>query len=311
VVRLFTRKGDERSGDFAESAEEVRAFALAYKDRNVYVAPNPTNSTLGARHTAAEVTHWSYFLIDMDPVEEQFNAENALSVALLWFGEWMGWDFDAHKGMRPIIIDSGRGMQAWIRLEDIALDDVTVNIGISTQRRVFLSRMVARRANGYWLKKLDEKLGVCHGCRIDTSVSDLPRVMRCPGTVNVKTGRTAEFVHATDYVFKGLAELIVSGTPSAALTDPEPPTDLEAGLPWQEVFPHLTRMAQTYLSQGQEEPGRHKVMWHTAKKLHELGVTRQEARKALRWANALKGEDAALPPDQVKHALDTAYGNVV
>jgi hypothetical protein len=49
-------------------------------------------------------------------------------------------------------------------------------------------------------------------------------------------------------------------------------------------------------------------MWHTAKKLQELGCSREEARKALRWANRLKGKEAALPRDQVEHALATAYG---
>lgn len=296
---MFSRGGDERDGDFARSSAEIRTFARNYRTRNIYVAPNPTCSTVGSRHSASDVTHWSYFLIDMDPVEEEYNAMGALNEALLWLGEWMGIDFSRRQ---PIIIDSGRGMQAWIRLADTLLDDQE---GDFESRRV--DRMTARRVNGYWLKRLDERLGLIYGCRIDTSVSDLPRVMRCPGTFNVKTGRMASFIVHTDRVFTGLANRLITGTPRTAIENPEPTEGIAPGQAWQDVFVHLTRMAQVYLTQGQAEPGRHKVMWHTAKKLKEVGVTRKEALKALRWANALRGEDEELPLDQVKHALDTAY----
>ena len=89
--------------------------------------------------------------------------------------------------------------------------------------------------------------------------------------------------------------------------DPEPPTGIARGQRWQSVYSHLTMSAQEYLTRGKAEPGRHKVMWHTARKLQELGVTRAEARRALRWANALQGEEEELEPEQIEHALDTAY----
>lgn len=306
VVRLFSRTGDYCTGDFAQSAAEIRTFAKTYKGHNIYVAPNPADSTLGTRHTAQAVTHWSFFLVDVDPVADDSDARLALAVALGWLGVWWGLDFGCQP---PIIIDSGRGTQAWIRLDDWKCADGKEDV--AAQRAgglVCIGRTIARRANGYWLKKLDERMGVCHGCRIDTSVSDLPRLMRCPGTINIKTGRQARFVEWPDTVFHGLAERLVTGTPKQFLSDPEPPEGVAAGQPWQSVFAHLTRTAQVYLSMGQEEPGRHAVVWHTAKKFQELGVSKEEARKAIRWANTLKGEDSELPHDQVEHALGTAYG---
>jgi hypothetical protein len=230
------------------------------------------------------------------------NPRAALDKALLWLGEWMGRNFTERV---PIIIDSGRGCQAWIRLADIPLNDKMKHGEISD---VGVTRFTVRRANGYWLAQLDKKLGLCFGCKIDTSVSDLPRVMRCPGTVNIKTGKTATFIVASIEVFVGLSTLLVNGTPEPTFAIPDGPSGLAADITWQDAFPHLTKMAQDYLRFGQEEPGRHKVMWHTAKKLQEIGCYREEARKALRWANRLRGKEAKLPPDQVEHALDTAFG---
>lgn len=255
------------------------------------------------RHSAGEVSHWSYFLIDMDPVTgsnceatlEKADPMKALMRAIRLFGQWTETNFRVSGYLCPLIIDSGRGTQAWIRLEDVWLPGPEM-------------RSLARRVNGYWLKRLDEECGLYAGCRIDTSVSDLPRMMRCPGTFNLKTGQMARIAHWSNMVYRGLASRMTERVPSQVLVDPDPPVGVAAGQPWQMVFAHLTRMAQNYLTFGQEEPGRHKVMWHTSKKLQELGVTREEARKAIRHANKLRGKDEELPLDQVEHALNTAYG---
>lgn len=295
VIRVFARNRDtgELDGDFARNANEMYQFARVHVDKQVYVCPNPCREgTAGVRHTTQDVTHWSYFLIDMDPIEETFDPEPALEEALLWLGEWHGFNFGP-RGKRPLIIDSGRGRQAWVRFPDVELTDET--------------RRVARKVNGYWLGKLTERLGMCHGCKIDTSTSDLPRPMRMPGTYNQKTGRMACIVEPSDAVFRGLDVLMTTGVPEKVLIEPDV-VPIKAGLPWQMAMHRLTLSAKKYLKEGQEEPGRHKAMWHAAKKLHELGVSRSEARKALTKANSLKGESQELSPKEIEHALDTAEG---
>lgn len=310
TVRVFARNRDtgELDGDFARNAGEMFHFARINADKQVYVCPNPCREgTAGVRHTAQDVTHWSYLLIDMDPIEDTYDPAAALEEALLWLGEWNGRDFGL-PGNRPLIIDSGRGRQAWVRLEDWKLADDKADVEAHRAGGpICIGRKIARKVNGYWLKKLTDHLGMCHGCKVDTSTSDLPRPMRMPGTFNQKTGRMATIVEPSAVSFAGLATLLTVGTPDEVKIEPDV-IPIKAGLPWQMATHRLTLTAKKYLKEGQEEPGRHKVMWHTARKLHELGVSRAEARKALTQANKKRGESQELSPEEIEHALDTAEG---
>jgi hypothetical protein len=308
VVRLFARNHDQRFGDFARNPADIVRFIESSPGMNIYVAPNPTLCTTGVRHTANDVTHWSYILLDLDPVEEDALPFEALDEALLWLGEWMGRDLNPVDG-RVITLDSGRGAQAWIRLQDIVLvnENETVTPVDGLDIRDVMTRKTARKAMGYWLKKLADKLGTYQGCRLDSCTSDLPRVMRCPGTVNIKTGRMASLAVATEEVHRGLAHLLVTGTPPRVFDEPEP-GQLAPGAPWTAAFTKLTMKAQNYLTKGKEDPGRHETMWHTCKKLEEAGVSRVEARKALHYANNLLGPELALPDEQIETDLNQVYG---
>jgi hypothetical protein len=197
-------------------------------------------------------------------------------------------------------------VQLWYRLPDIFLS-VGVAEGILLDGKIHPK--TARKINGYWLNQLDKRVGLTNGCRIDTSVSDLPRVMRCPGTYNVKTGKMARVLEAPSHVFRDLPSALLKPIPHSALIDPVRKSGAP-GQTWQKVFHRLTLMAQQYLLEGREEPGRHKVMWHTAKKLAEVGCTVEEARKALTRANSLRGDDQQLSTEEVEHALKTGYSSL-
>jgi hypothetical protein len=107
--------------------------------------------------------------------------------------------------------------------------------------------------------------------------------------------------------FYGLADLLVTGTPEDKLKEPDV-QQVAPGTKWQKCTTRLTLSAKTYLKEGRCEPGRHKAMWHTAKKLYELGLGRDEVRRAITQADKKQGDEQMLGPEAIEHALDTAFG---
>lgn len=294
VVRLFGRAADSTViGDFACEPNDIVRFADACSGTyNCYVCPNPTLRRHGVRHNSTDVTHWSYLLIDIDPVEENPSPDEALIEVLARLSGLFGKDI--FNKNTPTIIFSGRGFQIWLRGEDIVLGQD-------------FPHDKARKIMSYWLTNmLSNRLGTMHGCKIDTSTSDLPRPMRMPGTINLKTGFTSSFLEIQKRPYPWLFPTLIHGTPPSVFEVPE--IKVIAGLSWQMVFPHLSLSAKEFLMHGKEEPGRHKVMFHTAKSLFELGVPRDKAREGIARANGLKGKDNALSPSDIEHSLDSAYG---
>lgn len=168
----------------------------------------------------------------------------------------------------PAIIDSGRGVQLWYRLNDTPLhDDEDL-------------RLRARLAMGHILKQL-AALGPVGGCTVDTSCSDLPRVMRMPGSVNLKTGRQAIILdkgEATPW----LTEFLLDRTPSLPKIT-LPYYTAGATIPWQKLLPHLTAKAHQFITSGVEEPGRHAACVAAAASLRDYGLSQEAAKRPLLW----------------------------
>lgn len=321
VIKLFAKNGEIRRGDFARTTKELERFVDSCKDFNIYVAPNPTCRTTGVRHTASDVTHWSWVFFDIDPVctcwrddEDELHEcitcqgaadpNAAMDHALDIFGDLM---YENFLSVPPLRIDSGRGIQCWIRVDDIPLVETAEEYAAATG--YVYQRKTARKAMGYWLGKVADMMGTSHGCRLDTSVSDLPRVMRLPGTVNQKTGRETKILIPSRAVYTALAWRMVLDTPPTVFYE-EPARVLPTSTPWQTVFSQLTLKAQNYLMYGKDPPNRHETMWHTMVKLNECGIGREQAALATGRANALRGKDYELPAKDVLQVLTQVYGEI-
>lgn len=304
-TRWFARQGDHRMGGGCDTVDELLVAAAMTQGMNFYVAPNPASTRAGTRHNAEQVTHWSWFLMDIDPVQDKAAPAVVADFVLKTLSNW--WGVNLFQRF-PVLINSGRGVQIWVRLADTPLDETD---GPGDLAGVAMPRLIARVTNGWWLKRLADEVGLMAGCRIDTTCADLPRVMRCPGTENIKNNSVAHFIVDTSESFPDLPAILTGAVPPE-LFEPQPIITLPEGTPWQNVFAHLTLRAQNYLTYGKEEPGRHDTMFHTALTLAEAGLPRDEVRRALQHGNELWDrrngtEDRALAPKDIEHALDTAF----
>jgi hypothetical protein len=277
VVRWFAKKRDERLGDFVRSGKELRECAKRNGSFNFYVQPNPTACTTGIRVSTRDISHWSWFLVDIDPKlgMETPDPKKYLDEVLLWFGEWMGWDFAKDS---PLILDSGRGMQAWFRLEDFPFDVETPEF----------SRGQVRSAMSYWLQTIAHKVGTKYECKLDTTTSDLPRIMRCPGSINKRTGREATII-VEGSPLKGLAHRIVGLAPKEIVYAPELLIPRNT-YPYEILAPTLTLRARNFVENGRESPGRHTDVQHLAKCMWEKGACEAVIRNAI-----AKGNKKSLP----------------
>lgn len=292
VVWYFARKDGRNVGDFARTASELHVAATEYSNDgfNVYIQMNPTRRINGVRSSAKDITKWSWLLLDVDPVEDEFNYRHALDTYMEGMQTHVGAVLD------PTIVYSGRGVQAWIRLEDIWFDDddpaVPDNgfyLNPSDGKILTMKRRVARLAMANALRAVAKTYGTVAGCRLDTSVSDLPRVMRMPGTANQKTGRMSLITRVGGPNIP-VAKWLVDATPAKAfeIVEIDP---IEGGIPWQGAVSRLTLTAANFIRYGTEEPGRHRTVWQTLMSLRDHGVLEDEARKAVNWGN-----NATHPP---------------
>jgi len=295
VVRYMARRkdgpGERVVGDFADTWEDLEHAARAWeKDGfDFYVQLNPTPERARPRCRARDITHWCWLLLDIDPKFPHADPFGALDAYLAALSRVTG------QTIRPLVLDSGRGAQAWVRMDDTSLelpwliteryDERGVPVR-GPRERVVAGRTVARRVMGFWLRRLLEDVGVVSGCALDTACSDLPRVMRCPDTVNSKTGRRARIIEPGAGAHPNLVNLLLAQVPFSEFSPPPPSeSGLIEGRTWPDVLVTMSRTARDFIRGGAEEPGRHKAAVATARSLKEQGLTPAACRQALDRGN--------------------------
>ena len=205
---------------------------------NFYCNANPSRRGAKIKLSREDITHWRYLVLDLDPSEESLVPPRFDSVA--------------HR------IFSGRGYQCWIPV-------------LPMQPTLTDAALYERVMAGYI--KYHSGAEWTNGWQIDTSCSDLARVVRCPGSINQKTGKRSvvEFMNAAGKEYRDLVGL--------AAPPPDPTPMLQDATSLVDVLPHLTIKAKRFLLEGIDSPGRHAACWHTTKLLHELGVPAETARE--------------------------------
>lgn len=326
VVRYMARRrlgsAEHTVGDVANTVTELVQAAEAWQSDgyNIYVQVNPTCERARSRPRAQDITHWSWFLVDIDPNPGDPDPDPArcleayLSRLRLHLGS-----------IHPTVIDSGRGMQAWLRLGDLPLDGAQwslyeVNplgyvtrewtpddgVLVTPERLDLPGRVVARRVMGFWLRRLWEEVGPVAGCVLDTSCSDLPRVMRCPNTVNTKTGRVARVLDPGRLDLT-LAGRLISQVPLSEFKQQvSATTGPVEGRVWQDVLTVISKTGADFLRYGAEEPGRHKAAVATVYTLRDNGLTPEACLDALLHGNE-KCRPEPIDPQDIARMVEDAY----
>lgn len=263
-----------------------------------YLQLNPTLRRWGTRCNADDITAWCFVPFDLDIVDKSAPAD--LDAATRGLTELVKSYFGL-RHLAPHIVFSGRGQQLWyqIRRRSLRADigtplqwpipaDLLVMADVEplpVVRTVDAPRAV-RLVQRYWSDFFSRRLAVPN-VTVDLSCVDLPRVMRCPGTVNATSGAIASIIRTGNPENAGLAHAMLQYVPIAVFDPPPEPPPALAGRPWQAYIPHLTRTAADFLTRGASEPGRHKAVSAAVKSLCDAGCPREEALKAVRWGASI------------------------
>jgi len=297
MVHWFASRPDNtaRAGDYALNLAEFIAAAKAAErqDMNFYVQMNPSIRRDGMRNRAEDVTHWAYHLLDVDPGPDS-DPFAALEDFLRYYHHRLG------VKLRPHVIFSGRGVQAWLPFWTPVATTRKVQIG---EWEGTMGEIVPR-VQSYWLHHASDRVGKVYGCTLDPAVADLPRVMRVPGTVNVKSGALAKWIRQGESSTV-LADLLVKYADEKQIIPPPAPQFIP-GRTWQFYVPLLNWSGHRYLTVGGELGARHDMAVKAAKNLYEVGCDEDQARAALSWGNKLSSPEP-LGQEEMDQILRSVY----
>lgn len=251
-----------------------------YLGWDLYLQLNPSDCT-GAKASRQNILFWRYAVLDFDPDGTGLAPPNT------------NLSFDHHE------IFSGRGYQYWLPIDE--------------QDRDTDPAKAERLMNG-WLHAFNREIST-PGWKVDTACSDLARVVRCPGSVNQKTGKRAQYIMGRS----GPMNRITAGFMKPYLRpEPEPVVKFEGGngASLVDLLPHLNGAATTFLLYGVEEGKRHNSCYAACKNLREIGVSSYHAfghlcaggARCFRYAP--EGEDyspAVLPVAEVERIVQRVY----
>jgi len=294
IPRFFARNKEGRCHGTAILGAEDLAVESAWADRarfNSYIQMNPSMSRTGIRCSAEDITHWSFFLVDIDPTGPDPDLDGAEEAVRSILSNYLG-----IINLHATVIDSGRGRQLWFPLEKLPLyghhkvwsePHLTRNLEpiADLEPKTLQTIKAAPRAMAYWHGLLRDRTAHLRDVTIDTSVSDLARVMRLPYTINQKTGRMATILSSQPGPNVGMAHKLISYAPYKLWAD-RPEVMISNGK-WPEYLSSMTRGGRIFLTEGSTEPGRHHAASAAMLSLLDLGCPIDEIKAALRFGGSL------------------------
>jgi hypothetical protein len=272
--KLFAVRGPKEHFGFTLTKPRDLEVMTEWTDNhgyNAYWQINPTARFGGTRCSTRDITHWCFLPLDIDPVSDP-----AIPIFAFWaFEDRLSTVLPELDVSARTIIDSGRGIQGLYAVRAHAL---------SPSERVSIPRWMSRLFNNF--------VGATrNGCVLDTSCSDLPRVMRLPYTINTKSG----------FVAKSLGYAL-EAPPDVALIQTKTPDPIPLGLAhWVEYLSEITVTARRFIEQGTGRGGRHKAATAAMLSLEEHGASYETIASALRRGAAMS--EPPLPISEVENMV--------
>lgn len=286
-VRWFCRRlnGDNLGGIVTNPVDLANIARLSHQGYNCYVTLNPTNERACKRINTDDVTKWGFIFLDFDPldVENQTPMPDFIAAVRQVFSV-------IDPDLKPAIINSGRGVQMWVRLPEYPCDSPTERAQCAAVNRGFLLRF--------------RDVVTPLGWRLDM-LSDLARIARLPGSMNQRNGAFAAILDpgtvAPTVTLDWLIQNFYRPLPISS-----PVTNYSQDATWEQVKDDLPFRAQRFLTYGATAGERHETCFHVCKSLHERGVTEESALEALCWGNEACKEP--LQMFELREILNQVYG---
>lgn len=246
---------------------------------DLYVGLNPTRPC-GIKAKKTDVLFPRYILVDIDYLFDTQGGQALDKKNVVTEAYW---------------IKTGRGWHGWIPL----LPPLSK---LTTEQEIWDYESACRTfvECEYGAYLLNKKW------KIDYRCTNIDRVVRCPGSINQRNGLRAEIHHRLLKPKKGLMEvddLLRSYPPKPK---PEVVLPLNADLTnLNAVWPHLKATHRMFLH-GKITEERHSAFYATAKTLHELGVSKENA---ITWL-ALGALNCGLNDTRyMNRTVDQIFGN--
>lgn len=276
-------------GGPARDATSLIKNAARQDGWDFFVCLNPAVDGRSAKPAKSAISHLAVLGLDFDPtgvrpalpsddaVSNNLGVpgrEQVLSTAVPALGAILA-DLTGAPNSH-IIVDSGRGLWAWLFVEPVELISDAHRHDVDGTIKGFTAAVAARLGD------------VGASLRIDTASAELSRVARCPGTVNSKTGALARIlidyfpIERTRY---SLLEKLAAPHLSAVknLDKPSP----VAGSSVADIAPHMNMTSRQFVLVGVDSSveSRHARLFSAAKNLYELGISQDIAEYVL-WSGA-------------------------
>lgn len=258
-AQWLAKKDDWTSGGRLYRLDELfrtvrNAEALGW---NLYLNLNPTRRC-GRYARRDDVTRWRYACLDLDPPAGEGPNGLEPSPPKPW-----------HLAMK---IFSGRGFHFWLPVFDMPEPPNWAEAAM---------RLLVRNTE-------------VDGWKADPTTTDLPRKVRCPGSINQRTGLRAKILAQAAGAWQPVE-------PPPIVRQEVSSCQFSANPTLREVLPHLNMRnlkAYRFLIEGQEHPGRRAACFTLIKTLSEIGI---DAERAMRWA--MIGAERSNPELTLKQVL--------